>query len=273
MRTASIASVLVGLLVLVALGSAGGDWGGGGTERDIPPAFVNAAYTLGILLLIGMAAITVWALTGPRAGVRIERPVGNGIIGFALFVLVLLFWYAYVEKNPLREAEAEGDQQGIATGTPPPSPEGFVDAPGPQFQWWIAAGAVLALTAIVVYERLRSRRAPARTAAQELEDVLSQTLAELEAELDADPRRAVIQAYARMERVLEAHGHGRRPAEAPLEYLARILGELDVRPAAAHALTELFERAKFSRHEIDTAMRSEAVASLEAVRDDLRAAA
>ena len=49
--------------------------------------------------------------------------------------------------------------------------------------------------------------------------------------------------------------------------------ELDVRVEAAHAPTELFERARFSRHEIDGAMRAEAVASLEAVRDDLRQAA
>ena len=77
----------------------------------------------------------------------------------------------------------------------------------------------------------------------------------------------------RMESVLAAHGHGRLPHEAPLEYLARVLRALDVRADAAHALTELFERARFSTHEIDLAMRAEAVASLEAVRDDLRAAA
>jgi hypothetical protein len=117
------------------------------------------------------------------------------------------------------------------------------------------------------------RRPPAREqgAADELEAVLTETLGELE--LDPDPRRAVIQAYVRMEAVLGAHGHARLPHEAPLEYLARVLRELDVRAEAAHALTELFERARFSHHEIDAAMRAEAVASLEAVRDDLREAA
>jgi hypothetical protein len=271
-RTLSIALALVGLLVLVALGSAGGGWGGDAEELEVPSAFVNVAYTLGILFLISMGVIAIWALTGPKSDVRIEKPIGNGLIGFALFTLVLLFWYAYVEKNPLRPQEQEADPQGVATGTTPGAPEGFAEAPGPQFQWWIAGCALLALVALLAYERRRGRRRP-RTAAEELEDVLDEALAELEGELDGDPRRAVIQAYARMERVLAAHGHARHPAEAPLEYLARILGELDVRPTAAHALTELFERAKFSRHEIDAAMREEAVASLEAVRDDLRAAA
>ena len=90
--------------------------------------------------------------------------------------------------------------------------------------------------------------------------MLNETLDELE--LDPDPRRAVIQAYVRMEAVLGAHGHARLPHEAPLEYLARVLRELDVRAEAAHALTELFERARFSHHEIDAAMRAEAIASL-----------
>jgi len=41
----------------------------------------------------------------------------------------------------------------------------------------------------------------------------------------------------------------------------------------AHRLTDLFERAKFSRHTIDQAMREEAVAALRAVRSDLMRAA
>jgi hypothetical protein len=37
------------------------------------------------------------------------------------------------------------------------------------------------------------------------------------------------------------------------------------------ALTELFERAKFSRHRIDAEMKEEAIGALVAVRDDLEA--
>jgi hypothetical protein len=83
----------------------------------------------------------------------------------------------------------------------------------------------------------------------------------------------VIAAYARMERTLERHGFPRLRAEAPLEYLARVLRELHVRTWAVLALTELFEHAKFSRHEIDAEMKEEAIGALIAVRDDLGAAA
>ena len=59
-----------------------------------------------------------------------------------------------------------------------------------------------------------------------LADVLDETLDDLRAE--TDPRRAVIAAYARMERALAAYGLPRSPAEAPDEYLQRIFADLEV---------------------------------------------
>ena len=79
----------------------------------------------------------------------------------------------------------------------------------------------------------------------------------------------MIAAYARLERVLAAHRLPRRPAEAPLEYLARMLDDLAVSPEAARRLTDLFERAKFSQHAVGREMKEEAIAALETVRDDL----
>ena len=99
---------------------------------------------------------------------------------------------------------------------------------------------------------------------------MDESLDDLRAE--PDPRRAVIAAYARLERVLAAHRLPRRPAEAPLEYLGRMLAELSVSPEAARRLTDLFERAKFSQHAVGTEMKEEAIAALETVRDDLLAA-
>jgi Domain of unknown function (DUF4129) len=71
--------------------------------------------------------------------------------------------------------------------------------------------------------------------------------------------------------VLAAHGLARRPAEAPLEYLARVLRGLDVRESAVQSLTRLFEYAKFSGHDIDAAMKEEAITALIKVRNDLQA--
>jgi hypothetical protein len=98
--------------------------------------------------------------------------------------------------------------------------------------------------------------------------MLDETLDDLRRE--RDPRRAVIAAYARMERSLGGYGLPRRPAEAPLEYLGRVLAELAGSAAAARRLTRLFERAKFSEHAIDVKMKVDAIDAVVAVRDELR---
>ena len=87
---------------------------------------------------------------------------------------------------------------------------------------------------------------------------------------ERDARRAVIAAYAQMERTLAAHGFRRNAAEAPFEYLGRILRGLDVRDSGVRTLTDLFEYAKFSPHEIDAAMKEDAIGALLAIRDDLQ---
>ena len=103
-----------------------------------------------------------------------------------------------------------------------------------------------------------------------LADVLDETIDDLRAE--ADPRRAVIAAYARMERALAAYGLPRHPSEAPDEYLQRIFADLDVSRRATSRLTALFSWAKFSGQDVAPEMKDEAIEALEAVRAELRAA-
>jgi hypothetical protein len=100
--------------------------------------------------------------------------------------------------------------------------------------------------------------------------VLGETLDDLLRE--RDPRKAVIGAYVRMERTLAARGFPRRESEAPLEYLARILGIVGGSGHSARRLTRLFERARFSPHEIDEKMRDDAIQSLIGLRAELEAA-
>jgi hypothetical protein len=273
MRTALVGFALLGLLALVAVGSAGEEWGGRLEERDVPGAFADYAFTFAILYLALVAAVAVWALTGPRTpGPAKERPRRRDLATFALLLLAAAAYLAYADPRPPAQNPEQALSPGAQTQVEPEVEEVAEREPsGPEFQWWVAIAVALAVVGVVAYVRLRREPPDEPDAAAELEAVLTETLDELE--LDPDPRRAVIQAYVRMEAVLAAHGHARRPHEAPLEYLARVLHELEVRAEAAHALTELFERARFSRHEIDAAMRAEAVASLAAVRDDLRAAA
>ena len=109
-----------------------------------------------------------------------------------------------------------------------------------------------------------------------LDEVLADTLDDLRAE--RDPRRAVIRAFARMEKTFAAHSVEREPSETPREYVERALDRLGVSSASVRQLTNLYERAKFSRLEIDETMKADAIDALaglraELVEPDARAAA
>ncbi len=87
---------------------------------------------------------------------------------------------------------------------------------------------------------------------------------------DVDPRSAVIAAYGAMEGTLAAHGVARSPAEAPREYLRRVLTSSSVSEPEARTLTELFEEARFSTHAIPERGRALALSALGALREQLQ---
>ncbi len=89
-------------------------------------------------------------------------------------------------------------------------------------------------------------------------------------ERETDARRAIIRAYAQMERAFDEAGIPRRPHEAPLEYLARALQGLRVRPPAAGRLAALFERARFGRHEVGAETKEEAIVALREIERQLQ---
>jgi hypothetical protein len=165
------------------------------------------------------------------------------------------------------------DQPRAEIGSRGASPAGFAEPSrisAAPFQWtWIPV-AIVATTAglgLVAFVAARRRRpAAVREAAASATRVrrgLIDSIAALRAE--ADPRRAVIAAYARMEHDLSTLGISRRASETAPEYLDRLLVRLDVSPSSAVRLTDLFERAKFGHRSVDDGMRSEAIVCLEQV--------
>lgn len=145
-------------------------------------------------------------------------------------------------------------------------------------------GALLGLLAglliigLVVRQRRRSSGwrarslglAPEPDLPEELAGALDAGLEELEA--TADPRRAVLLAYARMERALGERGLLRQAFETHVEYLERALRGLRASPLALRRLTDLFERARYSQHEVRPADRVAAEEALARLRDELRSA-
>ena len=244
---------------------------------------MNYVLSLSFAVAVVGIGIAVWALVTSRGEADLDAKRKQARMLTALFVIALIVGMVlgrqFVHITPFGSG-----QQGAAGGRPTTTTTHSgttVEKPyDPEFQWLpvaILAGAGIA-TWIGFREaaRRRKRRGRATTdveLADELARMLDDTLDDLRAE--PDPRRAVIAAYARTERALGGYGFPRRPFEAPLEYLDRIAGPLHERQPSARRLvfelTHLFERAKFSSHTVDAEMKDDAIRTLAALRDELRA--
>jgi Domain of unknown function (DUF4129) len=271
----AVVAVLL-LLVVVALAASAGGPATGGAGRDLVDPLATLLFVLGgvwvAALLVASPIMTGLTLTGGEP--RQRRWHGNVLAGVVFFSLVLA-GIAVLRK--LRPGGVSEDNPGAQTGRTGTSPEatGRVPTIDPASIDWLVVGLVFVAALVgfsilaAVLVRPKGRSLPELEARKELERMLDETLDDLHRE--RDPRRAVIAAYARMERSLGTYGLPRRPAEAPLEYLGRVIAELTGSAAAARRLTRLFERAKFSEHAIDVRMKEDAIAAVGAVRDELRA--
>ena len=275
-------AALVLLLVAVAVASTGSVPAGTGGTRRLSDQFVDVLISLYLLLMIVGVGLWVYVLAvrkdvvAEAIAARRNRSPWISYAAFAVgFGLLALFIRWLSVDDGLRRSIASRIRS-PRTSAPPGGDIGNRGDYRPEF----ATGPVLVVLALVAvalvawylsYRARRSRLEPMSDALlPALADVLEETLDDLRAE--ADPRRAVIAAYARMERALAAYGLPRSPAEAPDEYLRRIFADLDVSRRATSRLTALFSWAKFSSHDVAPEMKQEAIEALEAVREELRAA-
>jgi len=265
------AAAAVVLLILVAMGSLHGPLGSGRGRPSYPADLVDSLLLLLLLAMLAAGVLAIVSLWPDRHLLGQRRRRGGNFVGLILpMAVVLALWL-------LRDVLGLGSRQDEPpTGTvaPPSTLEVPTSPDQPGVVPLVVAGlALAALVGIAVAQLLaeRRRRRPPRTPAERLVELLDDTLEDLEGE--PDPRRAVIAAWARMERGLAAAGLPRHPAEAPFEYAARVLEAALARPASVHRLTGLFERAKFSLHPIGQADRDQAIAALRTVRRELAEAA
>jgi hypothetical protein len=267
------ALVVLVLVALAAVAATGSTPAGSGDTRRPSYVLFDTIFGLSLVAMLASAAFLVYVLAyrAPRERARTR----GGLTWFVgLAALMALFATSDVSSF-LRSLSSEVEESPV-TGAIPNISEGAEHADRPEFAW-LPVAIILALFAIgvttmLLARRRRRAREKERKAVEEaIVDVLGDTLDDLRRERDS--RRAVIAAYARLERALAAHGLPRGSAETQTEYVARILHELDVDHAAVRRLTDLFSRAKFSQHAVDIGMKEEAIDALEHVRDELREAA
>jgi uncharacterized protein DUF4129 len=278
-------AALTALLAFVAIASRAHKPGGGtgGGSAHAPTLISDYLATTALVLMPIGAVLVVWALANRR---RYQKLSGRTDHRRQLVAVGILFLLLSVAVFSAEKRQGQGGREVGASAITAPllGPTGAnqpvrerAGEPQRQPRWrWLPVfvlGSLLfgivVTTGLVVAHARRNREALSEEAqlAQALDEVLSDSLDDLRAE--RDPRKAVIRAYARMEKTFAAYGVPREAHEAPLEYVARVLDSLRVSSFAVRRLVQLFERAKFSPHEIGPAMKDDAIEALAGLRAEL----
>jgi len=286
-RIGAITAAVVVLLTGVALTSRPRGAASLQAPPILPAIFINAATFVVVSLgfLTAVLLITVfsprkrrkrrpddppeWEYEEPLPTSWIEKLVMAAMLLLLLAgcVAALVIWW----KMPGAAVPAA---QQLPPGLPRPLPASPLSTPPAPIYGaeWLPLAVGLAIIAVVTGATVLLRpRKRGTLEAREVVTTVNEAIGDAMDELDrdSDPRRAVIAAYARMERVLRDAGLPRRPFEAPFEYLGRVLRQARVSGTAVHRLTELFERAKFSHHVINVTMKAEAAEALHIVQAQL----
>jgi len=263
------------LLVLAGIASHGRPLSGS-PGRGPTATFFDYVFTTIVLFAVVMLAVLVYSFTSFRRGAAVPRR-GRWHLSSSLIMLALsaaaavLILHSKFEQR-LRQLE-QGLKTNSAQGTTGLKTGPATHVRNARLRWdeVAIAAALLGGAAAFLLASRRTRRPPKPWRFRSREAVsaaLDFSLDDLRNEPDL--RRAIIAAYARMERALATAGVARRPSEAPFEYLERALRSLDTSAAAVSRLTALFEWAKFSQHEPGPEMRDEAIDALASLRDELR---
>jgi uncharacterized membrane protein len=279
LKTAGLAAGLVALLVVVAMAARGGHPGTNGhvATRAVPNSVQDGFVTL--LAVVYIAAIVAIIFGLYRYPNRFRDPESRWLLKFASVLALMLVataigYFAITHGHHGVQQNAKEQVKGAPGATRPHGlPKTNIQTRQAHFEWPLVAGigGLVLLGGVWMYVRSRRRLAPLL----ERGGLEADMVTAIETSIDdlrreRDPRRAVIAAYASMERTLARHGLARHRSEAPHEYLGKILRGLRVRESAVVSLTRLFEYAKFSRHPIDDEMKEEAIEALIAIRDDLQ---
>ncbi|MBN1461219.1 MAG: DUF4129 domain-containing protein [Armatimonadetes bacterium] len=290
-RTAALAILACVLVLVVALGSSRSAARVGSSSGPVPwPNPAGDLFVVALAVCLAGATLIVYVLWPGRRRRRREPelvrvlppvPLIDQLVA-ALLALAVLGGVIAALVFAARNNSGLGIEQPL-----PSSPETGILGPasgGPSsgdtfaIHWWLLIGVAIAVAggAALLLARRRHVDVPERalrrpSGREGMRVAVEESLEEIARE--ADPRRAVIRAYVRMERMLAGHGLGRFPYEAPMEYLERALPAIHLSRASAERLTSLFVRARFSHHVVDLGLKEEAIVALTLVRDELQAAA
>lgn len=269
-----VSVVLAAVLLLAAV--AGLATGAGGVGETTGAAAATRGHfptALGEILAAGLVVVAVLGVLLILGSVGVSkrrgRIDGGGTRGL-LLILAALFLLLYL--HPFHRAKARRTTERPTTGRlRPPLHRPAIVAPVHVEIWpLVAVGLLVALAVAAVGLRARAQPDPRRAVPRPEEEraALDEALAESLDDLSVEPdvRRAVVLAYRHFERALLASGRARRPEESARELAERLAGSLALPVGALVALTDLFERARYSSDPLEETARDRAISAVGALR-------
>ena len=265
----------VGLLALVALAAEQAPFDVNDDTGGMHVPSWGSVFVLGLVVALMLLAIILFLsaqrASGPVARVRRQR----GFLNMLATVLVLIALLALLksfhprpgsETRPIAPPDTEADAK--------PSPG--VSHSGRPWAALTLGGTVLVVLGAAAMTRRRMVDADDADDADQPER--AEVVASISSSLDAlsepgDDRAAIVAAYAALLDGLARAGRPRRPAEAPEEYVRRVLTGWSVHAEPLNELTALFEEARFSEHLLGPEHRARAMSALESARGEIMALA
>jgi hypothetical protein len=217
-----------------------------------------------------VALLATAALAAPRAALR-PTPVDPVL----------------ADRPPLPEFRPD---EVAPTAIPPSAPPESAGNPAVLPDWLITAAAgllvalIVAIIGLLVVALVRTGAhraalrgsAPARPA-QPPPDATEAAVAAVDvgltelSDLDADPRRAVIGCWVRLEQAAAAAGTERRVGDTSSDLIGRLLAAHQVSGDVLAALARLYREARYGTHTVDERMRADALSALRRLRGELTA--
>ena len=187
------------------------------------------------------------------------------------------------QNTPATRAPARAPSEPPPASSAPPA-----EATVPAWLSWAVTAVCLAgfvtvivmLLWILVRDRLMQRRRPLAVdpgrlptpgeTGRHVRAAVDVGLADLD-DADADPRRAVIACWLRLESAAAQAGTAREVGDTSTDLVARLLADHMVSADVLAGLAAVYREARYATHTVDEAMRDQARSALRQLRDELMA--
>ena len=286
-RRSVVAGGVAALLIVLAVAASRPPTiavGGGAANEGPLVALFHAAEVVGLALeaaILVLLVVLLWPQRRPKDAEEEPKPEARPVPWWLRLILFLMPLAAFgallwtvLHLRPGATPAGEPPLASLAPMSPGDAPlsGGALGLAGWEvlFALLLAAVVVAAVLRQLFWQPRRGFVDDAPRPGPETAALAAAVAASLgDARQETDPRRAVIAAYATMERVLAERDLPRRESEATLEYMERLFGALPTGREAVATLTRLFEVARFSQHEVPPAAKRQAIDALVRLRDAL----